>query len=249
MITIKNKHELSLMKCAGAHLAEIFCALSSLVIPGVSTLALDEWIESELKKRNLVSQSKGYRGYRHASCISINQELVHGIPSAHIKVREGDVVKIDICAAWKSYCADSARSFLVGSVSKEAQKLTETAMNALNCGIEKSVVSGHLFDISAAIQQEVEHAGFGVVRDFCGHGIGKRMHEDPEVPNFGRAGTGPVLRAGMALAIEPMITQGDYAIIVAADGWTASTVDGSLAAHVEDTVIVTDNGPEVITRL
>ncbi|HBL98445.1 TPA: type I methionyl aminopeptidase [Candidatus Dependentiae bacterium] len=249
MITIKSKHELSLMKCAGAHLAEIFCNLSSMVTPGATTLALDKWIEAELKKRQLISQSKGYRGYRHASCISINHELVHGIPSAHVTVREGDLVKIDICAAWKNYCADSARCFAVGVVSSDVRKLMETATNALNSGIEKTYAGKRLFDISAAVQTEVERAGFGVVRDFCGHGIGKHMHEEPEIPNYGHAGTGPELRVGMALAIEPMITQGDYRIAVASDGWTASTIDGSLAAHVEDTVIVTENGPEVITRL
>ena len=237
-----------LMHGAGLRLAELFAGLSAVIKPGVSTLEIDQWIENELARRQLVSQSKGYHGYRHASCISINDVLVHGIPSARIKVRENDLVKVDICAAWKGYCADSARCFLMEAASKEARALVNAAEEALNRGIEAALAGGHLHDISSVIQQSTESKGYGVVRDFCGHGIGHKMHEEPEIPNFGKAGTGPVLKSGMALALEPMITAGGYQVAVEADGWTVRTVDGSLAAHIEDTVIITDNGPEVITR-
>lgn len=248
MIPIKGKRALTLMKDAGRRLAELFVDLSTIIRPGISTLEIDQWVESELARRRLVSQSKGYRGYRHVSCISINDVLVHGIPSARVMVREGDLVKVDICAAWKGYCADSARCFLMEAANEGAKDLVNAAEFALNQGIGAALAGGHLYDISAVIQQTVESRGFGVVRDFCGHGIGHKMHEEPEIPNFGKAGTGPVLKSGMAFALEPMITAGKYHVAVEADGWTVRTVDGSLAAHIEDTVIITDNGPEVITR-
>ena len=161
----------------------------------------------------------------------------------------GDLVKVDVCASWNGYCADMARSFFVGEpLTEEAKKLVEVARQALDKGIEKACVGNRLSDISSAIQHEVEKYGFGVVRDFAGHGIGKKMHEEPEVLNYGRPGCGPILKEGMTLAIEPMITAGKYAVYVAPDGWTVKTVDGSLAAHVEDTIAITNTGPIILTR-
>lgn len=237
------------MAAAGRNLAELFEELPRQIQPGVSTLALDAWIESELRKRDMVSQSKGYYSYKHVSCISVNDEVVHGVPRADCVIAEGDLVKVDVCAALKGYCADMARCFFVGTSSEKARQLVAVAYESLERGIEQAVAGNHLTDISAAIQKEVEGHGYGVVRDFAGHGIGQRMHEDPEILNYGKPGRGPVIREGMAFAIEPMITEGDYAIEVLSDGWTARTIDRSLAAHVEDTVIVTGNGPYVVTRL
>lgn len=249
MIAIRGLKARSIIRGAGARLAELFALLPAVVVPGVTTAAIHEWIERELAKRQLISQSKGYCGYRHSCCISIGHELVHGIPSATVKLVDGDLVKVDICASWKGFCADMARCFCVGSVQPIARDIANVATQSLDAGIMKAIVGGRLSDISAAIQREAERHGYGVVRDFCGHGIGRRMHEEPEILNYGAPGKGPILRDGMVFALEPMITQGDYRVEVAADGWTACTVDRGLAAHVEDTVIVTEAGPEVVTRL
>jgi len=248
MIQIKNKASIAKMEQAGAILSSIFDDLASVVVQGATTADVDAFIADKLKKRDLVSRMKGYMGYKHVSCISVNDEVVHGVPSAQKLLKDGDLVKVDVCASFKGYCADMARSFYIGHVSDEVKQFTRIAERSLQAGIQKAVPGNRLGDISAAIQQVVEEAGYGVVRDFAGHGIGKQMHEDPEIVNYGTAGTGPVLRAGMAFALEPMITMGDYQVVVGKDGWTVHTKDNSLAMHVEDTVIVTDHGPKVITR-
>jgi methionyl aminopeptidase len=249
MITIKDKQSLRHMYTAGQYLAEILSNVAEHIVQGTTTLALNSWIEEQITKKQLVSQTIGFHGYRHGSCISVNDEVVHGVPHADRKLKTGDLVKIDVCAAWKGYCADMARCFFVESASSEAQSLVGTAQAALDKGLMQVAEGKRLSDISAAIQEEVESCGFGVVRDFAGHGIGKKMHEDPEILNYGKPGKGPFLRVGMAFAIEPMITQGDYAVYVADDSWTVKTADGSLAAHVEDTVIITEQGRRIITRL
>ena len=248
MIHIKNKLSIQTMAKAGELLSDIFESVASLLVPGVSTAAIDAWIDEQLRKKDLVSCTKGYMGYRHASCIAINDEVVHGVPTTTCILKSGDLVKIDVCASWNGYCADMARCFFVGSPNADAQKLAEVATQALHKGIEMAQVGNRLSDISAAIQQEVERHGFGVVRDFAGHGIGKQMHEEPEICNYGKPGQGPILKEGMTFAIEPMITFGKYDTYIARDGWTVKTVDGSLAAHVEDTVAITSGGPIILTR-
>lgn len=236
------------MEQAGQLLVEIFQEIAPLVKSGVSTLELDTAIAKLLKQKGLVSRTKGYMGYQHVSCISVNDEVVHGVPSADKKLRDGDLVKIDVCAAWRGYCADMARSFYVGAMPKEIVRLIANAQRALDKGIEQARPGKTLGDISAAIQAEIEKEGFGIVREFAGHGIGKQMHEEPEILNYGDAGKGPKLRPGMAFAIEPMITIGNHDVFVADDGWTVKTVDKSVAAHVEDTVVVTEDEPKVLTR-
>ena len=249
MIVIKDNNACDKMRAAGALLSQLFGELGACIEPGISTLKLDSIIEKKLHKRGLISQSKGYMGYRHVSCISLNDEVVHGVPHENRIISNGDLVKVDVCAAYKGYCADMARCFTVGNVEGSVTELVSAAQRALNEGIGKAVAGGRLGDICQAIQRTVEGYGFGVVRDFAGHGIGACMHEDPEILNYGRAGDGPELKAGMAFALEPMITMGKYHVYVMDDGWTARTVDGSLAAHIEDTVIITDHGPEVVTRM
>ena len=249
MISIKNKQAIEAMQTAGQLLAQLFIMLKEQVKPGVSTLELDAFIDQYLQEHTLVSSSKGYLGYKHASCISLNDEVVHGIPQAQKLVHEGDLVKVDVCAAYKGYCADMARSYFVGSVSETVRQFVNVAQSALDKGIEQAIVGNRITDISAAIQKEVERHKYGVVREFAGHGIGKNMHEDPEILNYGKPGCGSVIQPGMAFAIEPMITMGNYRVYVTRDGWTVKTVDKSIAAHVEDTVIVTDYGPHIITRL
>jgi methionyl aminopeptidase len=249
MIHIKNKSSIAKMEAAGQLLAEIFNMISLYIHENVSTLELDAWIENQLREKGLVSQTKGYHGYRHVSCISVNEEVVHGVPMRNKILRKGDLVKIDICASWQGYCADMARAFFVGAeVPLHVQQLVNVAQQALDKGIEQARAGNRLSDISAAIQVEVERHGFGIVRDFAGHGIGKKMHEEPEVLNYGNPGQGPLLRPGMALAIEPMITMGKHDVYVTNDGWTVKTKDKSLAAHVEDTVVITEDAPKILTR-
>lgn len=248
MITIKNKASLAKMEKAGSLLQEIFQELTDVVKQGVSTLALDSHIDKRLKEKNFVSKMKEYRGYKHVSCISINDEVVHGVPQENKILQDGDLVKIDVCAALDGYCADMARAYFVGKPSAMMLKLVTVADNALKRGIEQARAGNRLTDISAAIQDEVEKNGFNVVRDFAGHGIGKQMHEDPEILNFGKPGMGPLLQPGMTFALEPMITQGDYKVYITEDGWTVKTVDKSLAAHVEDTIAITHGEPKILTR-
>jgi len=248
VIPILNDASLIKMKVAGELLAEVFVVIAQHVIAGISTLELDSLIERELELRKLVPGCKGYMGYKHVSCISLNDEVVHGIPSSTRVVKAGDVVKVDVSAAYQGFFADMARPFLVSPVSQQVQQFVHAAYVALDKGIDKAQAGNRLSDISYAIQQEVESHGYGIVRDFAGHGIGRAMHEDPEILNYGVPGKGPVLKRGMGLALEPMITMKGYRVFVAHDGWTVRTVDGGLAAHVEDTVIITDNGPMIITR-
>lgn len=249
MIPIKNKLAFAKMEMAGKLLAETMNIALQNVKPGVTTLELDTIINKTLVEKGLRSSTIGYAGYKHASCISVNAEVVHGIPCFKKVLKTGDVVKIDICASWKGYCADMARTAFVGTGSPIAQRLVNVAQSALDKGITKAYAGNHLGDISSSIQREVEAHGFGVIRDFAGHGIGKKLHEEPELLNYGHPGQGPLLRVGMALAIEPMITEGHYDVYVAHDGWTVITKDKSLGAHVEDTVLITEDGPKVVTRL
>lgn len=248
MISIKNKISVAKMERAGLLLQEVFDDIFSFIKEGVSTLDIDTKIAQLLKEKNLTSKALGYRGYKHVSCISVNDVVVHGIPTASQILCEGDLVKVDICASYDGYCADMARAYFIGKPKPEVEKLVAVAESALKKGIEKARVGNRLGDISAAIQTEVEKHGFGVVRDFAGHGIGKQMHEDPEILNYGKPGQGPLLQVGMTFAIEPMITQGNYKVYVAEDGWTVKTLDKSLAAHVEDTIAITADEPKVLTR-
>ena len=248
MIMIKDRAAMRKMEEAGRLLASIFARMGERIIPGITSAELDRWIAERLTACDMVSKTKGYMGYKHVSCISVNEEVVHGVPSLARVFQGGDLIKVDVCASWRGYCADMARMFSVGEPAEKTKQLVIAAERALDCGIRAMKSGSHLSDVSAAIQGEVEANGYGVVRDFAGHGIGKRMHEDPEVLNYGPPGRGPVMRSGMAFAIEPMITMGDYGVYVAQDGWTVRTEDGSMAAHVEDTVLLTEHGPKITTR-
>ena len=247
MIYIKDKFSIQKMAHAGSLLSDILESITSLIQPGISTAQIDAWTEQELQQKGLKSKTKGYMGYKHVSCISINDVVVHGVPRSDCILQLGDLVKIDVCASWEGYCADMARSFFVGKATEQGQKLVDVAQQALQKGIAKAQIGNRLSDISAAIQEEVEIYGFGIVRDFAGHGIGKDMHEAPEIVNYGKPGKGPILREGMTFAIEPMITAGKHNVYVDKDGWTVKTVDHSLAAHVEDTIVITQAGPVILT--
>lgn len=248
MIIIKGKKAIATMRQAGILLNKVFDSIAPLMRENVTSLSVEQTLVELLQKHELKGESQGYKGYQFVSCISFNDEVVHGMPSTHKVFRSGDVVKIDVCASWRGYCADMARCFVIGVPTEKVQHFVTTAHRALDAGIAQAIVGNRLSDVSSAIQREVEHHGYSVVRDFAGHGIGKSMHEDPEILNYGEPGQGPVLRAGMTLAIEPMIAMGDYHVYVADDGWTVKTKDMSIAAHVEDTVLITEQGPEIFTR-
>lgn len=250
MITIKNKVAIQKMFQAGQLLSAIFHDLPQYMVPGVSSAEIDFFIEKRIKAAGMVSKMKGYRGYRYVSCISVNNEVVHGMPHRSTIFNRGDLVKVDVCAAFQGYSADMARPFVIGEQPSPAIKtFIDVAQRSLDKGIACARVGNRLTDISAAIQREIEANNFGVVRDFAGHGIGKQMHEDPEILNYGAPGRGPVLCEGMVFAIEPMLTMGHYDVFIGDDGWTVYTADNSLAMHIEDTVAITQGGPLVLTRL
>ena len=235
------------MREAGKVCGLILRGLADIIQPGISTLEIDRFVEKTVREHGMRAAEKGYCGYPASVCVSINDEVVHGIPSKKRHLREGDIVSCDLVVEYEGYMADAARTYAVGSVSPTAKHLIETAEKAFWNGIAYAKEGYRLSDISHAVQETVEAEGFGVIRDFVGHGIGSEMHEDPQIPNVGKPGKGPRLQRGMTLAIEPMITEGSWEIDVLADDWTAVTLDGSLAAHYENTVVITDGEPELLT--
>ena len=235
------------MRRAGKVCGDILKELGNIIKPGISTMEIDRFVEKTVKANGMKASEKGYCGYPASVCVSINEEVVHGIPSKKRILREGDIVSVDLVVEYKGYMADAARTYAVGEISPEARHLIETAEKAFFDGIAFAKEGYRLSDISNAIQKTVEGEGFGVIRDFVGHGIGSDMHEDPQIPNYGKPGKGPRLQKGMTLAIEPMITQGSYEVDVLQDNWTAVTIDGGLAAHYENTVLITDGEPELLT--
>lgn len=247
MIIIKSKQEIELMREAGRVTAKILADLKDIIKPGIATIEIDRFVEKSVKANNMIAAEKGYCGYPASVCVSVNEEVVHGIPSKKRILRDGDIVSVDLVVENKGYMADAARTYPVGKISDEAARLIETVEKAFFNGIAFAKEGFRLSDISSAIQKTVEGEGFGVIRDFVGHGIGSKMHEEPQIPNYGKPGRGPRLQQGMTLAIEPMITQGSYEIDVLADDWTAVTIDGKLAAHYENTVVITDGEPELLT--
>ncbi len=247
MIVIKSEHELKLMREAGKVCAEIFRGLEDLIKPGISTKDIDDYVETVTKKHGMRAAEKGYCGYPASVCTSVNDEVVHGIPSKKRKLQEGDIVSCDLVIDNKGYMADACRTYAVGTVDDEARRLMETAEKAFFEGIKYAKVGYRLRDVSKAVQKTDEEEGFGVIRDFVGHGIGTEMHEDPQIPNYVCPGPNPRLQKGMTLCIEPMITEGDWEVEILDDDWTAVTTDGGWAAHYENTIVITDGEPEIIT--
>lgn len=247
MIRLKSKREIEIIRKAAAILKAAFDQLRPAVCPGVSTLELDEIAEEAIRKGGGESAFKGYRGFPRTLCVSINEEVVHGIPSGR-RLKEGDLASLDLGVKYGGYYADAARSWMVGKGSQEAQKLIRVSREAFLTAVEATAKEGaRIGDLSWAVQQFVEGNGFGVVRDYVGHGIGQAIHEEPQVPNFGRPGQGPKIESGLVLAIEPMVTAGRYAVETLSDGWTVVTKDRRLASHYEDTVAFTGEGPVNLT--
>ncbi len=247
MIELKSELELTHMRQAGRVVGGLLSYLAGQLRPGVKTKALDEAAAAYLGRAGVKPAFLHYRGFPATICVSVNEEIVHGIPGERV-IREGDLVSVDVGAIVEEFYADAAATFLAGSVSAQARRLVETTRQALEDGIAQARVGNRLSDISHAVQRRVDAEGFGVVREFVGHGIGRALHEDPPVPNFGPPRLGPRLQAGMVLAIEPMVTMGAPEVDVLTDGWTAVTKDRSWAAHFEHTVAIRDEGPEVLTR-
>jgi methionyl aminopeptidase len=247
VIVCRSAAELEKMRAAGRLVGEVLTELTARVAPGVTTAALDELAEEMIRQAGAIPAFKGYHGYPATICASINEEVIHGIPSGRRILNEGDVISIDVGASLDGYYGDSAVTLPVGPVSEAAATLLRVTEEALYKAIERVRVGGRISDIGHAVQQHVEAYGFSVVREFVGHGIGQRMHEEPQIPNYGEPGRGPRLTEGMVLAIEPMVNAGKPAVKVLADGWTAVTRDSSLSAHFEHTVAVTADGPRILT--
>ena len=247
MIVCRSAAELEKMRAAGRLVADVLTELGALVAPGVTTAALDVVAEERIRAAGAIPAFKGYHGYPATICASINDEVIHGIPSGRRILNEGDIVSIDVGASLDGYYGDHAVTVAVGPVSEEAAMLLRVTEESLYKAIERVRVGGRISDIGHAVQQHVEAYGLSVVREFVGHGIGQRMHEEPQVPNYGEPGRGPRLAEGMVLAIEPMVNAGKPAVKVLGDGWTAVTRDSSLSAHFEHTVAVTADGPWILT--
>ena len=247
MIIVKSPREIELMKEAGRLVAKVFETIEPLIKPGISTYEINEIAEKVIYDGGGTCPCKGYYDYPAGTCVSVNETLIHGIPSKKIILREGDLVSLDVVANLKGYCADATRTFLVGTCRDSVKQILDVCQKAFYEGIKQAKPGNRVGDISAAIQHYVESHGYSVARDFTGHGIGKGMHEDPSVPNYGIAGTGPLLQKGMTIAVEPMILEGKKETRILGDGWTVKSRDGKLTCHYENTIVITEDGNEIIT--
>ncbi len=245
-IIIKSEREIALMRQSGRVVASVLEVLKKSMKTGLKTKELDELAAGELERLGARAAFKGYRGFPATICVSINDQIVHGIPGER-EIKEGDIISLDIGSIVDGFYGDAAITVVVGKASREAESLVETTREALEEGIKKAYAGARLGDISAAIQQYAESRGYSVIREYTGHGIGREMHEEPQIPNFGRPGSGPILKKGMVMALEPMLTMGGWRTRVGEDLWTVYTADGSLAAHFEHTIAITDGEPEVLT--
>lgn len=247
MIVIKSKEEIDIMRIPCRVTGELLNDLGDYIKPGLSTAAIDKFCADYIARHDMIPTFKGYGGFPGNVCVSVNEEVVHGIPDESRILEEGDIVSVDVGAIYHGFTSDAARTYPVGKISEEAEKLIRVTRESFFCGVSYAKVGCRLSDISHAIQEKAEGEGFSVIRDFVGHGVGRDLHEDPQVPNYGRPGRGPRLVAGMVLAIEPMIAIGEYDTEVLLNDWTAVTVDGKYAAHYENTVAITEAGPEILT--
>ncbi len=246
MIILKRPEEIEKIRKSNIIVWEILRELKEKVSPGITTLELNRYSEELAKKKGATPAFKGYRGYPFALCTSVNSEVVHGMPSSRV-LKPGDIVSLDFGARYQGYYGDAAMTVPVGDVTEEARLLLQTTESSLYDGIQQARAGNRLGDIAAAVQVRVEAAGFSVVRDFVGHGIGKDLHEEPQIPNYGVRGRGVELKSGMVLAIEPMVNVGTYKVRILSDGWTVVTEDGQLSAHFEHTVAITDKGPVILS--
>lgn len=248
MVVLKSSQEIEKIRKSNEIVSEILQILESEIRPKVNTLYLNDLSEKLVREKNAIPAFKGYRGFPYSLCASVNNVVVHGFPNK-VPLKEGDIVSLDFGILFDGYYGDAAKTVAVGKISESTRRLTQVAEESLYKGIEKAVPDGRLSDISHAIQSYAEAGGFSVVRKFVGHGIGSKLHEDPQIPNFGKPGMGLRLKSGMTLAIEPMINEKGYEVEVLEDGWTAVTKDGCLSAHFEHTIAITDGGPVILSNL
>ncbi len=248
MIILKTSHEIDLMKESGKISARALKFAGEAVEPGVTTEEIDEVVRKYLDSQGATSSSLGYNGFPKNCCISVNNQVIHGIPNRKQIIKNGDIVSIDICSKFKGYHTDNAYTFPCGDISENAKRLLDSTKESLYEGIKAAKVGARIGDIGCAIEGYVKARGYSVIRDFVGHGVGAQLHEDPSVPNYGRAGHGPRLVQGMTLAIEPMVNEGSKDVSILDDGWTVLTADGKLSAHFEHTIAVTSEGPVIITN-
>ncbi|MFA7410820.1 MAG: type I methionyl aminopeptidase [Tissierellaceae bacterium] len=246
MIILKSQQEIEYMKKAGEILADVHKGIAKIIKPGITTMEIDDFVEAYLKEHNAYPEQRGYQGYPYATCASVNDEICHGFPR-NKTLKDGDILTVDMVVNLNGWLADSAWSYGVGNISDTARKLLDITKEALYRGIEQAVIGNRLGDIGHAIQSFVEAQGYSVVRDFVGHGIGKNMHEDPQVPHYGVPGRGIRLMEGMVITIEPMINVGGYEMVMDDNGWTARTADGQLSAQNEHTLAITKDGPLILT--
>lgn len=246
-ISIKTQEEIEILREAGKILSGIVGELKGSLTSGVTTKSVDQLAEELIRSKNVLPAFKGYRGFPGCVCMSVNEEVVHGIPSQRV-LKEGDIVSVDVGIIYKNYYSDTAVTVGIGEISKELKNLLDVTEQALYRGIDKARANNHLSDISHAIQVYVESKDLAIVREFVGHGIGRHLHEDPEIPNFGLPGQGPTLKEGMVFAIEPMVNLGSWQTTILEDGWTVVTKDGRPSAHFEHTIVITKNGPEILTK-
>ena len=249
MIVLKSQEEIELMAKAASVTAAMLEEIPIILMPGMTTLELDRWCEDYIVRHQMKPAFKGYGGFPGTACISVNEEVVHGIPAKRRVLKEGDIVSVDLGTIYKGFYSDAARTYPVGKVSAEAQKLMDVAEASFFEGLQFCRKGHRLGDVSHAIQTYVESNGFSVIRDYVGHGVGRELHEDPQIPNYGKANHGPQLVPGMVLAIDPMIAAGEYDVEVLSNGWTAVTADRSWAAHYENTVVITEDEPRLLTKL
>lgn len=249
LVTRKSNREIELMRIAGRIVALAHQAVAKTIKPGMTTQQLDDLVEKVIRANDAIPSFKNYNGFPASACISINEEVVHGIPSPHRVLQSGDIVSVDIGAVYKGYHGDSAWTYACGEISDDAQRLLEGTKASLFAGLEYAKANNRLSDISHEIQKTAEALGFSVVREFVGHGIGKHLHEDPQIPNFGPPNRGLLLKSGMTLAIEPMINLGNKEVRVLSDGWTTITRDKSLSAHFEHTILIKNDGYEILTQV
>jgi methionyl aminopeptidase len=252
-VELKTQKEIEKLRVAGRVVGEILQKLAGFIKPGITTKDIDLFSEEYIRSRKMLPAFLGVKGalspFPASACVSVNDEVVHGIPKVSRKLKNGDIVSVDIGVVYDGYYGDAARTYSVGQVSEVAGRLIRTTEMSLQKGIEQALAGNRLGDISFAVQETAEVEGFSVVRDFVGHGVGRLLHEEPQIPNYGKAGTGIKLKAGMVLAIEPMINEGGYEVCLEKDSWTVTTRDGSLSAHFEHTVAITEEGYDILTKV
>ncbi|GAB6188386.1 type I methionyl aminopeptidase [Marinitoga arctica] len=249
MILVKTQSEVDKMRRAGKQLAMLFEKIKDLVVEGSNAYEVEKFVNTYMKEKGFIPTFKGYAGFPYATCISVNEEIVHGFPLKEKIFKNGDIVSIDMGLTLDGYIADAARTFMIGKVDEKVKKLVEVTEKSFWIGIEQAVPGNRIGDISNAIQTYVESFGFSIIKEYVGHGVGRKLHEDPQIPNYGPKGKGPIIRKGMTFAIEPMVSMGDWKVKVLEDGWTAISADKSITAHYENTLVITENGPEVLTIL